>query len=457
MGTSATWKRALRFTGIYLLFCIGFGLLTTLLFDWFSSLATYRDSTFLGAVLLYFTVIGLLFVWLGVKDSPATSSNWVHRSLVILPVTLIGFLIWYVCYTKAQSSGAHFGGFSWLLYMIYVLWAMPALDSLEVYISYPNTMMVIGLLPTFLPGLGYILGLSLGEKMRNKVGRVMIGIPLLLTLGVIVVSVVPRSTMFTLETMPRLDGATAAIPFGEILVRETTGVRVKTSKQKVYFNKSHEAYVNLIQGKADIIFVSGPSDQELQLAQEYGVELKLTPIGKDAFIFLVHKNNPIENLTVEQIQQIYSGKWTNWSELGGADADITAYQRNENSGSQTFMEKKVMKNITMATPPQSQMISAMGGLITTVADYKNSKSSIGYSFYYFANEMNRNENVKFLSINGIPSNKENIISDKYPFTATVYAVTREGEPEDSAANQMLNWILSEKGKKAIERGGFVPF
>ena len=89
------------------------------------------------------------------------------------------------------------------------------------------------------------------------------------------------------------------------------------------------------------------------MAKEKGVELQVVPVVKEAFVFLVNKQNPVDVLTVKQIRDIYQGIATNWNELGGTDKEIIAYQRPENSGSQTIMEKQVMENLKMAAAPTS--------------------------------------------------------------------------------------------------------
>jgi len=76
-----------------------------------------------------------------------------------------------------------------------------------------------------------------------------------------------------------------------------------------------------------------PSKEQVEYAEECGTTFKYTQIGTEAFVFFVHKDNPIDSLTVEQIKGIYSGEITNWSEVGGDDEKIVAFQRNEGSGS----------------------------------------------------------------------------------------------------------------------------
>ena len=95
----------------------------------------------------------------------------------------------------------------------------------------------------------------------------------------------------------------------------------------------------------DLIIVTEPSDEEIEMAKKYNIEMLIKPVCYDAFVFITHKDNPVDNLTIEEIQKIYSGQITNWKEVGGNDEKIRAYQREENSGSQTAMEKLVMQGI----------------------------------------------------------------------------------------------------------------
>lgn len=280
--------------------------------------------------------------------------------------------------------------------------------------------------------------------------------PIILLLALAGSGLLPKSAPFTLKTLPSMDGATAAIPFGKILVHELTGVNKPKADRSIQFNTTHNAYVNLIDKRADLIFVAGPSEEEVALAASKGVKFKLTPIGKDAFIFLVHRNNPVSQVTISQLKDIYSGKLTHWKEVGGNDNRIVAFQREKNSGSQTFMEQKIMKGLPLAEPPKEKKSGGMGGLIEAVADYHNADNALGYSFYYYASEMNKHEAVKFLAVEGVEPNKDNIRSEKYPFTAVLYAVTREDEPADSPASRLVSWILSSAGSQAVEDGGYIP-
>ena len=127
---------------------------------------------------------------------------------------------------------------------------------------------------------------------------------------------------------------------------------IEEARQYIFHNTTHNAYVNLIEGNADIIFVTPPSEEELAYAEKLGVELEVIPMLRDGFVFFVNENNPVNNVAFQDIVDIYSGTITNWKQLGGEDKEIIAYQREENSGSQTGMLKRVMKDTPMMEAPK---------------------------------------------------------------------------------------------------------
>jgi len=261
---------------------------------------------------------------------------------------------------------------------------------------------------------------------------------------------------FTKETYPKVDGSTATIPLSQNIAKELLSLSKEDAEKFIKHNTTHNAYVNLIDGKADIIFVTEPSADELKLAKDKGIELEVVPVVKEAFVFLVNKSNPVDGISVQQLQDIYQGKIKNWRELGGEDKEIIAYQRPQNSGSQTIMENQVMKGLKIADAPKELKPSEMEGLIKVIASYDNSDRALGYSVYYYANSMYSKDTIKFLKLNGVEPNNKNISSGSYPFASAYYAVLNKKLPVDSNARKLLKWILSDDGQKLAETSGYVP-
>jgi len=264
-----------------------------------------------------------------------------------------------------------------------------------------------------------------------------------------------KELAFTLDSYPKIDGSTVTIPLSEAIASKLIGLSLDEVRPYILHNKTHEAYVNLINKKADIIFVTSPSEEELALAKTKGVVLEVIPIVSEAFVFLTHTDNPVKGLTLEEIRNIYAGNITNWSEVGGSNIPIVAYQRPVNSGSQTGFLDLVMKDLAPMNPPTEKVVAEMGMLIDAIAAYDNVPDALGYSYYYFVVDMWGNENVKLLEVDGVYPNQETIRTGDYPVKTAYYAVIRSDEPKVSPVRQMIDWILSEAGQNLAEEAGYV--
>ena len=167
----------------------------------------------------------------------------------------------------------------------------------------------------------------------------------------------------------------------------------------------------------------------------------------------VHKDNPVENLTTEQIQKIYSGEITNWKDVGGNDEEIVAFQRNEGSGSQSML-KRFMGDKTIMEAPTEQVNDFMSGIIERVSNYKNKTNSIGFSFRYYLEGIIKNPDIKMVRIDGVAPTAENIKNRKYSITTSLYAVTYKDNPNENIG-KLIDWVLSSEGQEIIEKTGYV--
>lgn len=254
--------------------------------------------------------------------------------------------------------------------------------------------------------------------------------------------------------LPILDGATALYPLFAAFAEATYPEGVyEPHRGPVATTTTPSAYSRLIKGNADIIFAAEPSIGQLQDAKEAGVELELTPIGREAFVFFVNSRNKISDLSSEDIRGIYSGDIENWKELGGKNDEIRPFQRPEDSGSQT-MFIKFMGDTEIEKPETENLESGMGGIIEEVASYRNYKNAIGYTFRFYSTEMVKNDKIKLLSIDGIEPSIENIRSSDYPLASEFYAITAGSKNPN--VEPFLEWILSGEGQKLVEDTGFVP-
>jgi phosphate transport system substrate-binding protein len=264
------------------------------------------------------------------------------------------------------------------------------------------------------------------------------------------------SSLMISEDLPVLDGATALYPVYAAVVRALYDENAYTPETAICSNTSN-AYKRLICGECDIIFVAAASKKQLQAAEEAGSELVFTPIGKEAFVFLVGNENSIDNLSYQQIKNIYSGKTAYWSTLGFQDGGkIIALTRPEGSGSQTGLQQ-IMRGIPIQKPqplPDKSLVGN-GSLMQQVSvRWNGTEPAIGYSYRYFATTMYPNPNAKMLQIDGVYPSIDAISNGSYPFTNEFYAVTN-GEP-DGNEKAVIDWILSPEGQFLIEKTGYVP-
>lgn len=261
------------------------------------------------------------------------------------------------------------------------------------------------------------------------------------------------------ENLPILDGAAAVFPVYSSFVNAVypSNVTLKnsyTGNPGVFqYNNTKIGYELLAEKKTDIFFGAYPSKEQIEYAQKNDTEFRYTEIGKEAFVFFVHKDNPVDNLTTQQIKDIYSGKITNWKEVGGKNEKIVAFQRNKGSGSQSML-LRFMGETPVMEAPSEQVNDFMSGIIDKVSDYKNKTSSIGFSFRYYMEGIIKNPNVKMLSIDGVEPNAQNIRANEYSITTPLYAVTYENN-ENENVEKLINWILSKDGQEIIEKTGYV--
>lgn len=220
------------------------------------------------------------------------------------------------------------------------------------------------------------------------------------------------------------------------------------------YTNTHPGYVKLIEGKTDLIVVTEPSAEELQLAKDNNVELVVTKVVNEGFVFYANVKNPVSNLKLEEVVDIYSGKINNWDEVGGNKSKIIPYQRPVNSGSQTGMLSLVMKGVPLREPTTVEMVESMGGIIDAVANYDNNIDGLGYSYYYYANIMYGTPKIKFLAINGVEPTYETIENETYPLMTAYYIVTRKDASEK--VQKFKDALLSSEGAKVAREAGYVP-
>ena len=222
---------------------------------------------------------------------------------------------------------------------------------------------------------------------------------------------------------------------------------------KLFMEKHPDVNINVSGGKCgNIIKSTGLGEIDVGFIgrnisppeKEKYPDLKKTLVGKKSIAIIVHPNNPVSELSLEQVSKIFAGDITNWKEVGGPDKNIKVIIREEGHERELF-EKFVMlpnkKNITENALVKSSYMD----IKTTVS---KDESIIGYIYLNYVDD-----EIKALKINGVEPTVQNALSGDYPITKTFYIITK-GEPSE-LEEAFINYVLSEERQKVMEDMGYI--
>ena len=260
--------------------------------------------------------------------------------------------------------------------------------------------------------------------------------------------------VFTRENLPVLDGSTSTVPLAQSMCAVLLGEDLDQVADLINFNRTTQSYRNLMGGQAQLLLAAEPP-ADIRAEMDASGKYEMTPFATDALVFVVNRDNPVDNLTSEQVQKIYTGEITNWSQVGGQNIDIVPFQRNKEAGSQTMFEKLVMAGLPLMAPPTGWTSDTMSGLLQAIREYDNTPAAIGYTVYYYANDMEMAQGLKVLSIDGVKPSAEAIRAGEYPFLNPYYVAIPKVYGQDSPVRILYNWILGADGQKLVELEGYV--
>lgn len=196
---------------------------------------------------------------------------------------------------------------------------------------------------------------------------------------------------------------------------------------------------NAMQGVSDI----GMSSRDLK-DEEKG-SLKETTIAYDGIAVIVNPSNKMSNLTVQNIKDIYTGKITNWKELGGDDKPIVAISREEGSGTRDafqelvgYKSEQLMKN--------AQIASGSGNIATSVASNENAIGFVSFD--------SLNSNVKAVKVNDVEATPTNVLAKTYKLSRGFLLVNQDGKLSN-AGKALIDFILSDEGQSIVEKAGAI--
>jgi phosphate transport system substrate-binding protein len=244
-----------------------------------------------------------------------------------------------------------------------------------------------------------------------------------------------------------LDGSTTVGPiakaFAEFYMRQNPGVNITVSE-----SGSGNGAKALLNGTCDIANLSrNLKDAERKAMEEKGVKPVEHTFAFDALPVIVHPSNRVKGLTLEQVRDIYTGKITNWKEVGGADQRIVVISRDTNSGTyETFKDLILGKDNKILE--SAEYTGSNGGVRQRV---QMTRGAIGYAGLGFVDRT-----VKALAINGVAPCAESVVQKRYPISRALFMFTN-GEPAaDTLVAKFIGLSKTTRGKEIIEEIGFVP-
>ncbi len=215
----------------------------------------------------------------------------------------------------------------------------------------------------------------------------------------------------------------------------------------IYFEGggTEEGIKALINGEADIAAASRPIDpvEVKELAKKHSSVGMSFTVAKDALSIYLNLENPVDNLTVAQVKEIFTGKITNWKDVGGDNEKIELISRPPNSGSYYYFKEHVLD--------EAEYSAGAKNLPTTesiVKEVMKTKNAVGYGGIAYSNA------VVNCSINGIVPTIENVQNDTYPIIR--YLLLYTVDMPDGELKSYLDWIVSPAGQQIVKKSGYIP-
>ena len=224
-----------------------------------------------------------------------------------------------------------------------------------------------------------------------------------------------------------------------------------------YNNITHNSFLNLIENKSDLIIIQRKiSDEEKEYAEEQGVTLLEKPIAVNALTFIVNQSNPVDNLSIDQIRGIYTGKITNWNEVGGEDAAITAYLQPSDIETGELFNPMVMDGQPTSSLPE---LSRDWFNIPEYYFIRDNKKGLTYTSFYHSDFLFSPIAPSFsktVGVNDVTATRENILNGTYPYVTNVYAAVRSDIDKSSVAYKIYEFLTTDEGQSLVDESGYIP-
>jgi phosphate transport system substrate-binding protein len=207
----------------------------------------------------------------------------------------------------------------------------------------------------------------------------------------------------------------------------------------------------LINGTTDICMASRPMKPEEKLKlrdrfQTMGTEIA---VAKDGLSIYVNESNPVQDLSITQLREIYTGAIANWKDVGGRDATIVLYGRENNSGTYVYFKDHVLQGRDYS--PRTQTLPGTAAVVNAVA---KDPSGIGYGGAAYGRGVREIGVRRDANGPAVRPGPDTVRDGSYPITRSLYFYTRTRPSGD--VQRFLDWVLSDAGQSVVTRVGYFP-
>jgi phosphate transport system substrate-binding protein len=211
-------------------------------------------------------------------------------------------------------------------------------------------------------------------------------------------------------------------------------------------------FAALQNGGTDIADASRPikAAERAACIKVFGKNPREYKVALDGLTVYVNEDNPLNELSVEQLEKIFTGKVRNWKELGGGDSPITVYSRENSSGTYEFFKEHVLKGQDFVSSAQT-----MPGTAALLQNVSRDKNAIGYGGAAYGHGAKALKIKKAADAPAIEPNEENVVSGKYPISRFLYNYLNPDKDKGEIA-AYLNWVRSAEGQKVVKDVGYYP-
>ena len=252
-------------------------------------------------------------------------------------------------------------------------------------------------------------------------------------------------SLFKKSSKLTLTGSTTVLPIAQAAAESYMKGKGKGTEITVNGGGSSVGIAAILDGRADIGDASREAkDKEINDGKAKGIDLYKNVIALDGIAVVSNSDISIDNLTKEQVKEIFAGKINNWKEVGGPDAEIVVVSRDTSSGTYGSFVEMVLEKDKMRA--DAQMTASNQAMATTIA-------ATPYSIGYLGLGYLKSADVKPIKVNGIMPSEKTVKDGSYPISRTLNMYTN-GKPKGDAA-KFINFILSPQGQEIVEEQGFV--